>query len=252
MNEYLKLAIAESLNSGHPDNASEGTLASVTQLISPVQQIVLARRHPAEKDPETCLKLFIGTAIHEHISRSIQAIHTAHMAGAISEQRIVGEFGGEKIGGGIDLQIELPADKWKVIDFKSTSVFTVQRMSRIDEWTEQLNIYAALMAQRGREVSELAIVTILADWSNAVLGKELRDHPQSKYPRTDSVEIPIELWSAKKRTVFIEGRIAALKAALQMPDEKLPRCEDTWGGRRCQQYCDCSAWCCQYKERKDF
>jgi hypothetical protein len=254
MNLYLMEAIRASLETGHPSNESEGTIASATQLISPVQQVVLMRRYKPKKDPSKCLKLFTGTAVHEYTSKMLvltvaKLMEQGHEV--ISEERLKGTWAGETVGGGIDLQVK-HWNSWTVYDLKTTSVFTVMKMSRMEEWTEQLNIYAALMGLVGREVAELRIVTILPDWSQAALKKELRLNPKSNYPTEDSVEIGCELWPKERRDKFIEGRVIELRDALKLPDDKLPRCKDTWGGRRCGQYCDAAPHCHQYKARKDF
>ena len=71
-------------------------------------------------------------------------------------------------------------------------------------------------------------------------------------PTEDSVEIECKLWPKERRDAFIEGRVIELRDALKLPDDKLPRCKDTWGGRRCDQYCDAVPHCHQYLSRKEF
>ena len=254
MNFFLMEAIRASLETGHPSNESEGTIASATQLISPVQQVVLTRRYKPEKDPTKCLKLFAGTAVHEYTSKML-GLATKGLKSlgfrVLSEERLKGTWAGETIGGGIDLQTRR-GKAWTIYDFKTTSVFTVMKMSRLEEWTEQLNIYGGLAEQAGREVEKLRIVTFLLDWSQAVLNRELKANPKSNYPTEDSVEIWCKRWEKKRRDEFIEGRVIELRDALKLPDDKLPRCKDTWGGRRCDQYCDAAPHCHQYLSRKEF
>lgn len=236
----------------HPTNEEEQTLASATQLVAPPQQIVLAQRYKPKKDPVKCLKLVAGTAFHALVERVLvnHPMEVGEKTGLIidSERRMFAETPSGKVGGSVDLMYRAhDSNHWSVRDFKTTSAVTVARMSRIEEWTEQLNIYAWLARCNGMEVADLGIIAALLDWSTT----NLRKDRSGTYPQTDIVEIDVPLWTQKKATTFVNRKAKTLADSLKKEDKDLPRCKDVWGGRRCESYCDSAPWCCQYKKKQE-
>jgi len=244
MHPLLLEAVTLSLDL-HPDRKDEGVLCSVTGLIAPIQQEVLKIRYSPKPDPTKMLRPFMGTAIHALVEKLLKKSDLAGRESLLLENRFVGTFAGQKISGSLDA-LYLEDGKWVVADFKTTSAVTIIYDSRAKEWEEQVNIYAELAHLNGYEVSRVEIVPILYDHSDAARKKD----KSGKYPKEPSLTRVMPLWTQDQRQAFIEDRVTRLVEALKLPDKDLPECKETWGGRRCASYCDCSPFCHQCKKTK--
>jgi len=149
-----------------------------------------------------------------------------------------------------------------------------------DDKVAQLNLYAHLYEEMtGRMVVALQIVGLLRDWSKTQTGKEWAvmkkgrkraillfqtadeagawmeaqsdsasmfiERRESTYPSSQEVVIDVPLWPPTDREAFM---IKRLRAHLSDPVPCTP--EETWGGRRCKNYCDVAGVCPQYQEDK--
>lgn len=180
---------------------------SVTELINPVQQTILKRRHEAEITEDAADRLWslFGTAVHK-------ALEQGNKAG-ITEGYIETDILGMKISGTADLY----EAGGTISDYKVTSAWSLVYGSRETEWAAQLNAYAYLYQSLGFEVTKLQVVAILRDWS-AINAKRDPAYPQNK------VEVlPIEMYSKEVTKTWLELRVGAVqKAALRL--DNLPEC----------------------------
>lgn len=250
MNFILERVFAHAL-AQHPDAASEGVLASATALIAPPQQTVLTQRHKPVKDPAKSVKLMTGIACHALVEQTLRVIAadlSERGCEVTPERRFFGSIAGHRISGSIDILYRDSAGS-HIIDLKTTSAVTVAKKSRMDEWAEQVNVYAWLCAENGITVTDLTVVAWLTDWSPSTLRAERKGRKKSTYPETDLVEIPMPLWPAEGTKAFIKRKADELAAALACADGDLPVCEETWGGRRCARYCDVAPWCHQWNRK---
>ena len=186
----------------------------VTELIRPVQQVVLERRHNDEMETDVMdlINAWRGSAIHEFLSRFDKV-------NALQEIDLEIEIGGERIKGRPDHY-----EDETILDFKNAKVWKVVFRDFVD-WEEQTNFYAFMLKAQGFPVKALEIVVIFDDWS------AMKAKAEGDYPKTRSVVVPILLWPDKKTKEVMEARVTRLAKHLrETPDEDLPECtpEEMW------------------------
>lgn len=187
----------------------------VTELIRPIQQVVLQRHHynDAEVDVMDIMNAFEGSATHEFL-------HKFGDVDALQEELVEVEVAGYKLRGVPDYY-----KNRKIADWKKCSVWSYINRSNIKEWTDQLNFYAFMYESLGFPVNSLEIIALFKDWSatKARFGDD--------YPKTRSVVVPLERYSLDKTREMLENRITSLATHLkEYPTMPLPQCtpEERW------------------------
>lgn len=191
----------------------EGVL-SATDLIYPVRRLILMQRHFDEivLDCTDRISRRLGTAIHESFEK-------VPMPGIEKENRLYTEMSGQKLSGKYDMLKELPGDKYKLIDIKTTSVWT--HIYGSHKWREQLSIYRYLCRANGYKVLEFAdVCLVFTDWKRSE-AKYNKDYPQYRV-----FVISINLMSYKETKEFIKGKLETYLAVKELPDDELPECTD--------------------------
>ena len=145
---------------------------TVTQLISPPQQVDLLRHNKPTETLGDNLKALYGQIIHGILERGAPE-------SAIVEKRVYMNVLGWKIGGQIDLYHE-----GVLIDFKFTSTWTETLGDGIDN-TKQLNAQAALMRANGYPVNALYNGYIYRDWSGSRARREPDYPPEAELIERD-------------------------------------------------------------------
>ncbi len=218
---------------------------SATQLLKPVQIIVLQERHndKIEVDAMDRFWAVLGQATDFLIKRALKVTEGVEA----NEKRMFAMIGTDKISGEVD---RIRWTEKEVVDYKLTSVYTIVYGSRIDDWRAQLSIYRLLvhlskkilLKETGR------IMGMFKDWRR-------KDSEKDGYPKAPVVEYAIKLWSIEDTTAFVTAKIKAIKAAMKLPDNKLPECtaEERWvnartgESTRCLHYCEVASMCHQFK-----
>lgn len=134
---------------------------------------------------------------------------------------------GKIISGGIDLyDRELKC----LEDYKFTSIYTwIYRNragnTRVQDWTEQLNMYRLFLENAGIEVNKLKINLLFRDFSKSK-AKFDRNYPL----QTESLEL--ELFGLDIVEMMIEKKIANLEQYNNVSDDNIPVCtpEERWEG----------------------
>ena len=175
---------------------------SVTGLLNPPQ---LARlKHlfydQLEEDAMNMVWSILGTAVHNLLEAHSPDDHQ-------TEERLYLDILDARIGGQVDSY-----HNGVVSDYKVTSVNTIIFNSKIEDWTAQLNMYAALIRANGQPVTKLQIVTILRDW------QEGRAAQGGDYPQTPVVVVDIPLGTSEQTRHFIEMRVALHQQARAIDD----------------------------------
>jgi len=182
---------------------------SATDLTAPLRVTILNRRHDDEVVEDVADRIWslFGTALHSILEQS-------NPDNALTEERLFMRIAGRTISGATDLYEATRL----ITDYKSTSAWTIVYRSRIEEWTQQLNVYAELYEQHGFPVEKIQCVVMLRDWSKS------KARADGKYPQTQVVVVPLELWPQARRRAWIAERVEALVAAEEVPDADLPEC----------------------------
>ena len=245
----VALPLAVWLASDFYDHSTDQNTLSVTTLIKPIRQVILASRVPAEDylvDLSSMVASRIGTAIHDSIERSWAANHVSAM-GALGiprkvidsvrvnpsketlentegvipvylEQRLKRQVGKYTISGKFDVVLD-----GKVQDFKSTQVFGYMRQLNASKYSQQGSIYRWLDSELITQ-DVMDVHYIFTDWKPAMLASD------PKYPRSRVLTQTIELMSLQETDRYVTRKLSQIEAYWEAPEEDLPLCsdEDLW------------------------
>lgn len=244
-NAGLDLAIAVWLASDEYQYDNRPNYISVTTLIKPVRQTVLARRVPVEDRVEDILdrvKSSIGHVLHrgieyswkEHYASSLKKLGLPERVisavrinpstiepdtiPVFTEHRTEKEFDGFVVSGQIDLIID-----WRLRDAKSTTVWAYQNQKSVEQWKLQGSIYRWLNPEKITH-DELLIQYLLLDWSRALASRDPNYPPHAVPTRA------ISLMGLKETEQWVRTRLQLLSDLMDAPEELLPECteEELW------------------------
>ncbi len=217
-------------NVGEKLEGTEG-IYSPSSLNTPPQIRQLTREHYDDLEEEAVTRVWsmFGTAVHNEIERAARA-----SGKDTAEARLFAKFEVDgkvwTISGMLDNMSPGMLD-----DYKVTSVWTVMRMDRLPEWTQQLNVYRWLSAHASHvqyepggpmeewvteDLPKLTINAILRDWS---FREALKN---DKYPQTMVFQVNIPAWPYDQIEEFMQERIRIHQL------DPVPDCteEDQWYG----------------------
>jgi hypothetical protein len=268
--EALYAAIVRQRRPLNPDPYS----ITVTELLAPPRARALLRQaHAAgtviEIPASRLVPAFLGTCLHAGLVDPYEAGKFVHGA---QEQRLHAEvrvFMGEAVQHSrwdVSGQPDLIDQDGIIHDYKLTKVFalkdgwagesddpeshwaavgvTVNWCGKA-EWVQQLNLYAELARRNSIAVKGLRLTAFLKDYQEKGFKKQGVYFPSTReqYPwlPSDTTTLHVPLWPTEQATAFLHERLAAHEAAMA----ELPECTnaETWGGRRCQGWCDAYAVC---------
>ncbi len=194
----------------------EDNTISATTLMSPPRMWALKKLHweDLEMDIADLIASRYGTALHDSVEKT-------KISNAIQEQRFRTKIDGKVITGKFDLMIDMDKSEKKLVDIKSTSVWTHIYGSRDEDYKTQMSIYRFLARKNGHNVGTKAeIMMVFTDWS----ASKARKDPE--YPQSRILIKPVDLWSDEETEEYIKGRIKALEDAEIDP----PNCteEELW------------------------
>lgn len=248
-----------------------GADLSVTSLWKPTQlvSLVKANKDKIEEDAHDLIPSFLGRIFHKQMEE--------HDTQGIKEKRLFAHVEGTLISGQFD---RLLLAEGILQDYKVTTVGRYMRASQDNEWAQQLNTYAYLLALNGVEVKALQTIVLLRDWSEG--STQRLDYPSTMVQTLDlplwPLEVtrekvvarihahrnpqpctPEEMWARPpKIAVMKDGRKSAVKlfdnteAATyfisQQTDKSKLYVEERKGSYvRCEKYCRAAPFCAQWK-----
>lgn len=231
------------------DYINDPDYISVTTLMKPLKQIVLAKRVPQENksfDLSDLIASRLGTALHDSMEKAIntnmpKALRmlgypqevidrvlvnpTPEQVSLVqepiilwTEQRTVKEVGKWKVGGKYDLVAE-----GVVQDNKSTSAYTWVYGGRDDDHRRQLSIYKWLNPEVITE--DYGVINyIFTDWKKG----DAKTNP--KYPQSRLVSKNLDLTPPEEIHKWIESKLEQLARFMDKPESHMPECtaEDLW------------------------
>ena len=192
---------------------------SATTLLKPTRTIVLEKRHydEIEIDVSDRIPIRLGDAIHDSFEK-------VPMPNVEKEMRLFAKVSGKQISGKFDMLIKQD-DGHKLVDLKSTSVWTWIYGSRREDYLKQLSIYRYLAEENGYDVLDVAsVIYLFTDWSRS------KTKQGGNYPQIRIVVEDIELMSIDDTKRFIESRLKEFNKFMDKAEEELPPCsrEDLW------------------------
>lgn len=242
-NAGVPLSLAVYLATDNYDyNKAEKTI-SVTTLLKPLKQLVLAHRVPqnlALIEVSALVQSRMGSAIHDAIERSwinspAKALLALGYPQKVIERIRVNPEPGTLQEGDIPVYLERRSSKviggWTVTgkfdfvgegrleDFKTTSVFTWMNNTKDDDYIMQGSIYRWLNQDIITQ-DRMAIQFLFTDWSTA----QARANP--KYPQKRTEEKTYGLKSIQEIEQFILMKLRLIEQYWDAPEEQIPNCTD--------------------------
>lgn len=134
------------------------------------------------------------------------------------EKRTKKEFQGWVVGGQFDMVAE-----GRLIDFKTTSVFSYTSGKKDEDYRLQGSIYRWLNPELISE-DHLFINFLFKDWKK---GEALRN---PAYPQSQILEYPIKLLSLEETEEYIKNKLRQIERFISAPEEQIPDCtpEELW------------------------
>jgi len=166
---------------------------SATQLLKPNYQKWLELKYSdqIEIDASAKINALIGKAMHLLFEKS--------NPGNFTEFELTHQFdSGIVVSGRVDFYDHKTKT---LIDYKTTKVSTIKNQRIIQNWTNQLNIYAWLMHKNKIPVDNIAVIAFLKNWEKYIM------KTQEDYPRTAIIEIPIPLLPFENTENFVMSRV---------------------------------------------
>ena len=180
---------------------------SVTELLKPIKEIILAREKFNETviDVSDMLDVLIGSAVHDYIARYDL---TGQSEVRLSYEVLPGLF----LTGQYDLYDD---ETFTLVDYKTASVWKAI-YADYEDYRKQGLMYAWLLRKHGKHVEHLKFHIILKDWS------ETQAERQANYPTTKLVtwEHHVDTADMLEIEQYIIERMTAISAG------KLPDCTD--------------------------
>jgi hypothetical protein len=209
-----------------------------SSLGTPPRALALLRSaESVEVDVSSRVDAIIGNGAHSIAERA------ARPGVDICEKRYFAKFEVDGQTYTVSAQIDLyETDTGHLQDWKTTKAYAFSKKAGGKaEWAEQMNICAELMRRNGLTPKKLTIIGMLKDWN-----KKDAEAGDPGMPRVAVVAQEQVMWDSAAVVKHIEDRIRAHVAA----KKELPACTpgETWGGRRCAQWCDASSVCDQFKQ----
>lgn len=202
----------------------EGVI-SATRLLSPARQYALYLWHKDELVTEVSdlIASRYGTAIHDSFEK-------VKMPGTLKELRLYADIDLDgktyKISGKFDMMIDIDKPMQRLVDIKSTSVWSYIYDDKNIEYIKQLSIYRYL-ANHGKEYNvskDAEIMMVFTDWSRA---RAMKD---PDYPQIRICIKKISLWSSAETEAYIKERLSLFNQAKESDHETLVECspEELW------------------------
>lgn len=231
---------------------------SVTQIIDSPRVRILKRMHEYEEDVSDMLFAMMGTALHHVLEQSnidqirqrafLMTVDTIQQKANLVEKDnpdkakqlrnaakyvfdLIGvffpeiadrylfeytlrmEINGRVLYGTFDLYDKKTETLY---DYKYCSVWQYTYPESQKKWKVQTNVYAYGLSLEGHIVKRIRIIAFFRDWhfSSTLQSKD--------YPKTQIMEIPVEVVEPAKVQAYIEGRVAKHVAAEEA--DMLPDC----------------------------
>ncbi len=194
---------------------------SVTSLLNPIRQVLLARRHhdEIELDVSDGIWMLFGQGIH----KAIESVEYSDYEKV--EQKLEAKFGEYTLSGIVDY---INTEEEFILDWKTTSQWTYKlrntENSSIDSYVTQLRLYALLWFMNTGQWIQTGKLALL-----------LKDYKKSPYPQPEDPDGPIQvlqfdLGSFSDIKEWVENRFNQIEEFESEPDFVLPLCspEERW------------------------
>lgn len=204
----------------HDEYVYEEGVVSSTRLLAPARQFALYKWNwdNLQMDVSEMIAARYGTAIHDSIEK-------VKLNGCAQEQRLYTtiDINGQayKISGQFDILKDINLEMQKLVDVKSTSVWSYIYNSKEQDYVKQLSVYRYIGNKNGYNIGRHAeIFMIFTDWSKSRAKKDVN------YPQLRISIKPIVLWDDEATEKYIIERLTEFDKAVKCKPEELSKCSD--------------------------
>jgi len=243
----VPMSLAIFLATDNYDKTDTPNGISVTTLLKPIRQIVLAQRVPQEDvniDLATMMANRIGSAVHDAIERAwkYNFVKAAILCGypqsmidkvvinptdeenidnkipVYLENRVSKEIMGYVVTGKYDIVIDN-----RVEDYKVTSVWEAMKNNNGDSYRLQGSIYRWLNPLKITQ-DEMAIQLIFKDWTASSASKD------PNYPPRNFQERKFKLLSLEETNAYVVNKLTQINAYMKADESDIPLCtpDELW------------------------
>ena len=198
---------------------------SVTTILNPTRQVILSRRYGDKitQDVSNMIWMLFGTALHSVLENAQEGENQFKEEYLKQNLEILDEdLKDYYLSGKADL---LDVKEKKMIDYKTTSVFKIQK-GDYEDYRKQLLIYSWLFRKIGFDIDKAEIVALLKDWSST------KAKMDKNYPQLQVQVIKFKFTEKDFEEVekLIISKFKELKANESVEDADLPMCtlEERW------------------------
>ena len=180
---------------------------SVTELLKPVQEIMLYRKHinQISIDISECIPALFGTAVHELLEKNAPE-------NCLSEYKFEEEINGKILVGKCDL---LDLTQKILTDYKTSSVSKVTKQDFEDYYLQGM-MYAYLTYLKFNiKISKIRFPVLLKDWS------KIKSYSVTNYPQS-----PIYMWEYAPQDSDLEYIIEYINNKFKEIDDNISECTD--------------------------
>jgi len=202
-----------------------------TELTKPIRIIYLQRTHDYYTTINGVINTTIGTAYHDFLLSRRDKYKGKFVFEPDTSFEV--SIGGLKLTGTPDLY---DVENKTIYDYKIIKLYEAERMLKgqgLDDYIHQLNIYKTY---KFPEAKKLILIPVIKDFTaNSVYTSPIQ---------TPIFKLPIPILPTESVKRFVENRIKLLDDVI---NERVPcpKCtdEETWGEKRCLNYCDVASQC---------
>ena len=225
------------------DHTDETNSLSVTTLIKPIRQIILAMRCADKEETGDITSLTastLGTAIHDALESSWLNHYKQSMTRMGYPQRIIDNIlinpePNEIITGSLPVYVEVRTEreiegytvsgKFDIVingrleDLKTTSVYGYQDNHRKNQYILQASIYRWLNPDKITD-DTFAIQYVFLDWNQPSASRD------KKYPKSKILEETFMLMSYAATKQYLVTKLLDITKHIDTPEKELPYCTD--------------------------
>ena len=241
----VPLALAVFLATDNYDHNPDPNTISVTTLLKPTRQIVLASRLPPDNAPLDLVAQMsnrLGSAMHDGIERSWKNNYMNAMLALGYPQRVINLVrinptsqdlidNPDIIPVYMEQRMSKKVGKWtvtgkfdfigegRVTDFKSASVWSYMNQVNADKQTKQGSLYRWLDPEKITQ-DQMDIIHIFMDWRRAQVAADPKYPPQHFHTQV------LDLMPYAETQRFVVDKLADIDRQMQLPESQITDCDE--------------------------
>lgn len=242
---------------------------SVTELLRGTRESYLCKRYNYPVDPNRLMLSTEGTALHDFNEKAVKNSKWVMTETRFENNIATGQIDsygyvvndeelsicdyklttGSKVAKSLGIgKVEIETGEFyktglKKGQPKTRKEIVYNKLKSRMEWALQQNFYRMLLEEYGYHVDSMYIQAYIRDYSKTFKERLGLEKPQYLIKLNKISDTWLKRWFGKKKEL--------LEAALK--EDKLPplcSTKETWGGKKCEEYCDVAHICKRFQEKE--